>query len=104
MKIRNAVITDDKKARKLAETSGHHLTQTTPHLHAWLIFTGRLTDADHSLVMSQHKAMGGSLEPYLQEAYDLALQCRLNATRVTAENSAPIAPPPAPASNEPIPP
>jgi len=38
MKIGHAIITDDKEARKLAETSGHALTQTTPHLFAWLIF------------------------------------------------------------------
>lgn len=78
MKIRRAVITDDQKARRLAESSGHSLTQTTPHLHAWLIFTGRLSDADHRLVVSQHNAMEGPLEPHLRRAYELALQCRMN--------------------------
>lgn len=78
MRIRQAVITDDKKARKLSETVGHTLTQTTPHLHSWLIFTNRLTDADHELVTSQHLEMEGSLAPHLRNAYELALQCRLN--------------------------
>ena len=32
MKIRQAVITDDMKAHKLAVEAGHALTQTTPHL------------------------------------------------------------------------
>lgn len=46
MKIGQAIITDDMKARKLAEDSGHELTQTTPHLFAWLIFKGRLGSVD----------------------------------------------------------
>jgi hypothetical protein len=81
MKIGQAVMTDDQKARRLAELSGHSLTQTTPHLHSWLIFTGRLTDADHALVINQHKAVARPLEPHLRRAYELALQCRLTATR-----------------------
>lgn len=100
MKIGQAVITDDQKARRLAESSGHHLTQTTPHL-SWLIFTGRLTDAEHALVVNQHKAMAGSLEPHLRRAYELALQCRFNATRQTAEMVATTQPPPADAGDEP---
>ncbi|WP_425219203.1 hypothetical protein ACPEAN_14775 [Ralstonia solanacearum] len=87
MKIGQAVITDDQKARKLAESSGHRLTQTTPHLHSWLVFTGHLTDADHVLVQCQHKEMGGSLAEYLQQAYELALQCKLN----TAQSTPPLA-------------
>ncbi|WP_310452507.1 hypothetical protein [Sulfuritalea sp.] len=87
MKIGQAVLTDDQKARRLAESSGHLLTQTTPHLHSWLIFTGHLTDVDHTLVVSQHKAMEGSLEPHLQRAYELALQCRFNATRPVGQKS-----------------
>jgi len=89
MKIGQAVITDDQKARRLAESSGHRLTQTTPHLHSWLIFTGRLTDSDHALVLDQHKAMDGSLEPHLQQAYELALQCRLSATQSTLDTTTP---------------
>lgn len=81
MKIRQAVITDDQKARKLAAAAGHALTQTTPHLFSWLIFTGKLGDSDHGVVVSQHKELGGDLEPHLRDAYELALQCRLNAAR-----------------------
>jgi hypothetical protein len=98
MKIGHAVITDDQKARRLAESAGHHLTQTTPHLHSWLIFSGYLTDADHSLVLEQHLAMDGSLEPHFRTAYDLALQCRLNARRPSVGGAAPTQPRPATAS------
>ena len=79
MKTGQAVITDDKKARKLAEDSGHALAQTTPHLFAWLIFKGRLGDSDRSTIINQHKAMGRPLAPHFETAYSIALQCRLNA-------------------------
>jgi hypothetical protein len=78
MKIRHAVITDDRKARKLAEDSGHALTQTTPHLFSWLIFKGRLGDADKGIVIAQHQDMERPLAPHFETAYEMALQCRLN--------------------------
>lgn len=78
MKIGHAVITDDMKARRLAEDSGHALTQTTAHLFAWLIFKGGLGDSDREIVLKQHKEMEGSLAPHLDTAYTMALQCRLN--------------------------
>lgn len=79
MKIGQAVITDDMKARKLAEDSGHSLTQTTPHLFSWLIFKGRLQDSDKGTVIKQHKEMDRPLAPHFETAYEMALQCRLNA-------------------------
>ena len=77
-RIRQAFITDDRKARALSESVAQAITQTTPHLHSWLIFTNILTDADHQTVLSQHIEMGGSLAPHLSTAYGIALQCRLN--------------------------
>lgn len=82
MSIRQAFITDDKKARKLSVAVGNTLTQTTPHLHSWLIFKNLLTDSDHSTVTSQHQSMGGTLGPHFNTAYDLALQYRYNMNRV----------------------
>jgi hypothetical protein len=79
MKIGQAVITDDQKARALAQDSGHSLTQTTPHLFAWLLFKGRVGDSDRGTVINQHKAMGRPLAPHFETAYSMALQCRLNA-------------------------
>ena len=80
MKIGQAVITDDMKARKLAEDSGHSMTQTTPQLFSWLIFKGRLGDSDKSTVIEQHKEMDRPLAPHFESAYETALQCRLNAS------------------------
>lgn len=79
MKTGQAVITDDKKARKLAEDAGHALAQTTPLLFAWLIFKGRLSDSDRATIIDQHKSMGRPLAPHFETAYSMALQCRLNA-------------------------
>lgn len=83
-RIRQAFITDDRKARKLSESVAQSVTQTTPHMHSWLIFTNRLTDSDHQLVLSQHIEVGGSLAPHLDVAYNMALQCRLKAGQVPA--------------------
>ena len=77
-RIRQAFITDDRKARALSESVAQAITQTTPHMHSWLIFTNVLTDADHDVVLSQHIEMGGSLSTHLVTAYSMALQCRLN--------------------------
>ena len=79
MKIGQAVLTDDMKARKLAESSGHTLTQTTSHLFSWLVFKGRLVDSDKPIVIMQHQAMERPLAPHFETAYEMALQCRLNA-------------------------
>jgi len=79
MKIGQAVITDDMKARKLATDSGHSYIQTTSHLFSWLIFSGRLGDSDKATVIAQHKAMDRPLAPHFEKAYVMALQCRLNA-------------------------
>ncbi|WP_133610722.1 hypothetical protein [Aquabacterium commune] len=78
MKIGQAVITDDMKARKLSTDSGHQLTQTTPHLFAWLHFSGYLGDSDKTTVISQHTAMDRPLGPHLENAYVMALQCKRN--------------------------
>lgn len=81
MKIGHAVITDDLKAKKLATDAGHQLTQTTPHLFSWLIFTGKLSDGDKATVISQHEAMNRPLAPHFTTAYEMALQCKLNSAR-----------------------
>jgi len=83
MRIGQAVLTDDQKARKLAQAAGHSLVQTTPHLLSWLIFTRRLGDSDVKVVVNQHKALEGDLAPYFDKAYGLALQCQFNARPIT---------------------
>jgi hypothetical protein len=69
---------------------------TTPHLFAWLIFTGRLGDSDHGVVASQHKALEGDLGPHLETAYGLALQCLLNSRAAVVVAVPPLVPKPPP--------
>lgn len=83
MRIGQAVLTDDQKARKLAQSAGHPLVQTTPHLFSWLIFMRRLGDSDVAIVINQHKELEGDLAPHLDQAYQLALQCQLNSRTTT---------------------
>lgn len=78
MKINQAVMTDDQKARRLAQDVGHPLVQTTPHLFAWLIFKQRLVDADKDLVIRQHEEVEQVLRPHFEDAYRLARMCGVN--------------------------
>lgn len=86
-KTRQAFLTDDKKARKLSEgvlTSG--MTQTTPHLFGWLIFTYELTDADKDDVISEHESLSRPLKKHLEDMYVEALRCRWMAQRAALAN------------------
>ena len=77
-KTRQAFMTDDQKARKLAdEVMTEHGCQTTPHLFGWLFFSMQLTDADKHQVIGDLKDMGSCLCPHMEDAYNLALQFRL---------------------------
>lgn len=78
MKINQAVMTDDQKARRLAQDVGHPLVQTTPYLYAWLIFTRRLSEADKSAIIQQHEEMGQILRPHFEDAHEKALISMMN--------------------------
>lgn len=77
MKTRQAFITDDKKAKTLAMECGHALSQTTPHLLAWLVYTDRLVNADVAQIIGQHAEMERPLEPHLRKANEMAWQYKL---------------------------
>lgn len=78
MKINQAVMTDDQKARRLAQDVGYALVQTTPYLYAWLIFTRRLSEGDKSAIIQQHEEMGQILRPYFEDAHEKALISMMN--------------------------
>lgn len=79
-KTRQAFLTDDQKARKLAaRVMEQGMVQTTPHLFGWLIFTGRLSDGDKDRIVEEHTEHGRPLARYFNEAYEEALRCRLMA-------------------------
>jgi len=73
MKINQAVMTDDQKARRLAQDAGHARVQTTPHLFSWLFFTGKLSEADKGAIIQQHVEMGQPLKPHFERAHEMAL-------------------------------
>jgi hypothetical protein len=76
-KTRQAFLSDDQKARRLAgEVLGREQSQTTPLLFGWLIYSGRLGDGDKEIVVAQHEAVGRPLRRYFEEAYLEALRCR----------------------------
>ncbi|NYT38835.1 hypothetical protein [Allopusillimonas soli] len=85
MKNRQAVLTDDQKARKLADEAGHNLVQTTPHLFSWLIFTRKLNDSDVQIVIDEHKALEGDLARHLEKGYEIALECQLNTRPINSD-------------------
>lgn len=77
-KTNQAFITDDKKARRLAdEVMAAGMAQTTPHLLAWLLYNGLLLDGDKVTIVEQHEASFGCLAPHFEVAYHEALRCQL---------------------------
>lgn len=76
-KINQAFMSDDQKARKLAEKIlGRSKVQTTPHLVGWLVFTNNLNDTDIANLVAEHKANHRPLEKYFKEAYEEALRIK----------------------------
>jgi hypothetical protein len=82
MKTRQAFLTDDQKARKLAcKFLPGPLIQTTPHLFGWLIFNMRLSDGDKDVIIGEHKDLKCPLAEYFEEMYTEACRCRLMANQ-----------------------
>lgn len=69
-KTRQAFLSDDQKARKLAlEVLPVGRTQTTPHLFSWLIFLGKISDSEKCQVIAEHLENGGDMSKHLEAAY-----------------------------------
>lgn len=76
-RTRQAFLTDDKKARKLAaEVLGARSVQTTPHLLGWLFFGDRLVDSDVDKIVQEHRSLNRPLGRYFREMYRRALRYR----------------------------
>ena len=74
---RQAVLTDDQKARRLAEEFCERgMVQTTPHLLGWLFFTTELLDSDLKVIVNEHEQVDGPLAKYFDEMYRRALERR----------------------------
>lgn len=77
-KTRQAFITDDQGARKLANAElGVSNVQTTPHLFGWLMYERFLTDGDKQQVIEQHLSCNGLLKKHFEVMYQKALEYKL---------------------------
>jgi len=85
-KTKQAFLTDDQKARKLAKPLLGPLVQTTPHLMGWLFFNQHLGDGDKQGIIEEHKGLGRPLTPYFEEIYYESLRCKLEQRRVVNTN------------------
>jgi len=76
-KTRQAFLTDDQKARKLAaEVMDKSMVQTTPHVLSSLFFEGILSDGDKDGIIKEHTSFNRPLGQYFEEAYLEACRCR----------------------------
>jgi hypothetical protein len=77
-KTRQALLTDDQRARKLAiGLLDAAKVQTTPHLAGWLFFVRQLIDGDLAGVISEHDAVERPLAKHFQAAHEHAMRARL---------------------------
>jgi predicted nucleic acid-binding protein len=81
-KTRQAFLTDDKKAREIAEqviTDGK--VQTTPHLLGWLFYQNILIDSDKAAIIEEHskfrKEKRGNLSKFFNNMYKRAYEYQL---------------------------
>ncbi len=76
-KTRQAVLTDDIGAQKLARQElGAQLVQSTPHLFAWLYFNSHMSDSDKDQIVADLKSFRRNLQPHLDEYHTEAQRCR----------------------------
>lgn len=76
-RTRQAFLSDDSKARKLAGTiMEKEFIQSTPHLVGWLYFQGKLQDSDKDKIVADLRQLNRSLQPHLDNAYEEGCRCR----------------------------
>ena len=79
-----AVMTDEKLARRFAETSLQLRVETTPKLYGWLHYNLKLSDSDHGEIISEHESYERRpLTIFFNEAYEVALQYRITINSAT---------------------
>lgn len=77
-KTSQAFLTDDQKARKLAEVLlPLDRIQTVPQLFGWLVFSGSLEDGDKTTIVNEHSSFYRPLSKYFEEVYRWVLEQRL---------------------------
>jgi hypothetical protein len=76
-KNRQAILTDDRQAGRLAnEVCDHGMVQTTPQLLGWLFFTAGLLDSDLQRVVEEHEEVNRPLAKHFGTMYHQGLEHR----------------------------
>jgi hypothetical protein len=78
-KIRQAAMTDDQNARKLAGSElGHERIQTTPHLLGWLVYRSLVGDSDVDPIISEHELLRpkAGMRKWYRQAFEMAMSAR----------------------------
>ena len=74
---RQAFLTDDNKAKRLAdEVCDDGMSQTTPQLVGWLVFSRLLVDGEFPSVISEHQEVNRPLSKRFEERYREGLHHR----------------------------
>lgn len=83
-----AVMTDEKLARRFAEQALSLRVETTPKLYGWLHYHCKLSDSDHSEIISEHeKFERRPLTEFFNKAYETALQYRVTIMTSPSDNT-----------------
>jgi predicted nucleic acid-binding protein len=76
-KINQPFLTDDQKARKIAQLIlGTGNVQTTPQIVGWLFYSGILTDGDLDELIKEHNTFNRPLEKHFRIVYEEAMRLR----------------------------
>ncbi|CUJ97066.1 Uncharacterised protein [Achromobacter xylosoxidans] len=91
-RIRNiAVMTDEKLARRYAQSNLGLSVETTPRLYGYLHYHQHLGGADHDEVIKEHERFEKRpLTQFFKQTFDEAMRCRLM-TSMSATLSSPAA-------------
>jgi predicted nucleic acid-binding protein len=80
-KLRKGFLTDERAARKAAESVlGLAQVRTVPHLVGWLVYGGHLTDSDIPQIIADNTAARndkGRIGKFIQKCFEHALGMRL---------------------------
>ena len=81
-------MTDDQKARRLAElVMEGGMVQTTPYLFGWLFYVGILMDQDKDEIITEHESLEKRipLTTYFEAIYMKSLEYKLLAGGIGAD-------------------
>jgi predicted nucleic acid-binding protein len=88
-RTRQAFLTDDQKARRLAEqVMEMRMVQTTPYLFGWLFYVGVLVDQDKDEIIEEHESLEKRipLTAFFEAIYMKSLEYKLLARGIEVDH------------------